>query len=74
MSKVQDKERISEAAREEQLVNYKGTPIKHKTNCRFATNFVGKKGVAQYIERADRQELPTKNTVSGKVIIIRIKV
>lgn len=63
ISKVKDKERILKAEREKQLLTYKGTPIKQSAD--FPA---GQKGVARYIQSAERRKLPTKNTLPGKVI------
>ena len=69
MSKVKDEERILKAAREKQLVTCNGTPIRLPADI-FGTKFAGQKGVAQYIQSAEKKKrLPTKITVPGKIII-----
>ena len=56
MSKVKDKERIIKTARENSYVQ--GNT--HKTMSRyFSTKFAGQKGIAQYIQNAERKNLPT---------------
>ena len=61
LSKFKDKERALKAARERQLVIYKGT-IRF-----FHRNFVGLMGVMQYIERAKRKtkQITIKNILSS---------
>ena len=54
MSKFKDQERILKAAREKNLVMLQGNP--HKIISRFfSRNFAGHKGVAQYIQSAERK-------------------
>ena len=44
MPKIKDKERILKAAREKQLVTYKGAPIRLSVD--FSTETAGQKGLA----------------------------
>nr|KAF6429669.1 hypothetical protein HJG59_009021 [Molossus molossus] len=67
MQKVQDKERILKAAREKQLVTYKGAPIRPSAD--FSNNFAGQKGVARNIQSDEKQEPTTKITLSCKAVI-----
>ena len=55
MSKVKDEERILKAAREKQLVTCNGTPIRLPADI-FGTKFAGQKGVAQYIQSAEKKK------------------
>ena len=54
MSKVKDKERILEAAREKQRVTYKGVPIRLLADF-SKKNFAGKKGLARSIQSDEKQ-------------------
>ena len=55
MSKIKGKERILKAAREEQLVVYKGTCYK-SISWFFSRNFTGQKAVTWYIQSAERKK------------------
>ena len=68
MSTSKDDEKILKASREKQFVTCNGTLIRLPEDF-FSTNFAGQKGVAQYIQSAEKKSLPTKITVSGKIII-----
>ena len=62
MSKVKDQEKIIKTARENSYIQ--GNT--HKTmNRYFSTKFSGQKGIAQYIQSAERKTLLTKNTIHG---------
>ena len=67
MLKVKYKERISKAAREEQIVTYKGVPIRLSAD--FSRVLTGKKGLARSIPSHERQGPTSKITVSNKAII-----
>ena len=61
MSKVKDKEKILNAAREEETVSYKGTPI----SWFLYRNFADQKGVAKYIQSPKR---PPKKKITGQCL------
>ena len=66
--KVKDKERILKATTEKH--KRKHTRKRQETLSRiFSRNFVGQKGVAGYIQSAERRKVPNKNTLPGRVII-----
>ena len=65
-SRVKDKERIWKKQEKNCIQEHA-----LKTIGRFSsTYFAGQKGVAPYIQSAERKkEIPTRNTLSGKVVI-----
>ena len=65
--KVEDKERIIKAAREKQLVTYRGVPI--RLSVELKTNFVGQKGWARNILCHEKQGPTTKISLPSKDII-----
>ena len=67
MSNIKHKERIIKVARETQLVTDKGTSIELSTDLSAET--LQTRGIAQYIQSAERKKLPTKNSLPGRVII-----
>ena len=56
MPKVKDKERISKAAREKQLVTYNGIPIRLSVD--FSKETAGQKGLTRSIQ-TDKKQGPT---------------
>ena len=56
-----------EAARDKDTVTYKGVPIRLSAD--FSRELRGKKGLARSIQSHERQEPPSKMTVSSKAII-----
>ena len=68
MSKLKDKERILKAAREKQIVTYKGVPIRLSADF-SKRNFAGKKGLARNIQSDVKQGPTTKITLLSKAII-----
>ena len=68
MPKFKDKVRILKAAREKQLVTYKGVPIKLSADY-LNRNFAGQKGVAQSIQNDKKQGPTTKIIPPSKAII-----
>ena len=67
MPKVKDKERILQAAREKQLVIYKGVPIRLSAD--FSQETADKKGLARNIQSDEKQGPTTKITLPSKAII-----
>ena len=63
MSKVKDKERILKAAREKQIVTYKGVPI------RLSADFSKEILQARSIQSHEKQGPTTYITLSSKAII-----
>ena len=57
MSKVKDKERFLKAAREKELVTYRGVPIRLSADF-SKRNFAGQKGLARNIQ-SDETQGPT---------------
>ena len=68
MSKLKDKERILKAAREKQIVTYKGVPIRLSADF-SKRNFAGKKGLARSIQSDEKPRPTSKITVSSKAIL-----
>ena len=68
MSRVNNKERILKAAREQQRVTYKGVPIRPSVDF-SKRNFAGKKGLARNIQSDVKQGPTTKITLLSKAII-----
>ena len=64
--KIKDKERILKAAKEQEIVTYKGVPIRLSADF---SNLVGKKGLERSIESHERQGPTSKITLSSKAII-----
>ena len=67
LPKVENKERILEAAREKDIVTYKGVPIRLSAD--FLRDLTGKKGLERSIPNHERQGPTSKITVSSKAII-----
>ena len=55
MSTIKDEEKILQASREKQFVTCNGTLIRLPEDF-FSTNFAGQKGVAQYIQSAEKKK------------------
>lgn len=74
LSKFKDRERILKAAKDKQLVIYKGTPKRLKADFFFSRIFAGQKRLTQ--KKTSKQDtkikqtkkLLTKNILSGKFI------
>ena len=60
MPKVKDKQRILKAAKEKQVVTYKGVPIRPSMDF---SNFAGKKGLGRTIH-SDKMQGPTNQDYS----------
>ena len=67
LTKITDKERILEAAREKDPVTYKALSIRLSAD--FLRDLAGKKGLERSIPSHERQGLTSKITVSSKAII-----
>ena len=67
MPKVKDKERILKAAREKQLVTYRGVPI--RLFLLLKRNFAGYKGLTRNIQSHEKQGPIAKIALSIKAII-----
>ena len=67
MPEVKDKERILKAAREKQLVTYKGAPIRLSVD--FSIETAGWKKLAGNIQSDEKQGPTTKITLPREVII-----
>lgn len=65
LSKVKDKEGIWKQQEKRFSVTYKGTPIRGF----FSRNLASQEGVGRYIQSAKGKNLPTKNNISGKIIL-----
>ena len=65
MTKFQDRERISKAAREKQEVTYKGAPIRIATDFSKARR---QKGMARNIRSNENQRPATETTLSSKAL------
>lgn len=63
--KVQDKERISKAVREKQLVTYKGTPVSRF----FSRNFENQKGMGWHSQSAERKNCQSRMLYPAKLSI-----
>ena len=68
LSKMKQKERILEAAREKETVTYKGVPIRLSADFSKET-LTGKKGLERSIPSHERQGPTSKITLSSKTII-----
>ena len=66
MPKVKYNERLLKAAREKQLVTYKGAPIRLAAD--FSKETAEQKGLAQNIGCDENSRTTTKNTLSKKAI------
>ena len=71
LSKIKDKVKILKAAKEKEIVIYKGIPIKlsvyfssETLQARRAWN-----NIFKVLKRKKKQNLPMKNTLSGKAIL-----
>lgn len=62
------RDRLLKAARQKQLVTYKGNLDKPISRC-FSKNFAGQKGVEQYIQNAKRKKPTIKSTLPVKAFI-----
>ena len=67
LSKINQVERILEAAREKDTVTYKGVPIRLSAD--FSRDLTGKKGPARSMPSHERQGPRSKITLSSKAII-----
>ena len=67
MQKFKDKERILKAAREKQLITYKGAPIRPSAD--FSTETAGQKGLARNTQSDEKQGPTTNITLPSKAII-----
>ena len=63
MAKSTEKDRIFKAAKEKEIITYKGKRIAYQQI--FQQNFAGKKGVQYYIQCAEWKIIATKNTTSS---------
>ena len=68
MSKVKNKERILKAAREKQIVTYKGKPIRLIAEFSAEILQVRSKG-HEILKGLKKEKLPTKNMLPGNVIL-----
>ena len=77
MPKVKYKEKNLKAAREKQIITYKGTPIRlatdfsktnKQTNNNNKKNYAGQKGLAKNIQKNEDPGYTTKNNLSSKAI------
>ena len=66
MPKIKDKERILKAAREKQLVTYKGTPIKLSAD--FSKGTFQAEGLARNSQSDEKQRSTTEITLPSKAI------
>ena len=70
MPKFKHNERILKAAREKQLVTYKGAPLRLSSYFFFFTrNLAGEQGLEINIQGDENKEPTTKITLLSKVII-----
>ena len=67
MPKANDKGKIIKAAREKQIVTYKGVPIRLSAD--FSKETAGKKELARSIQSDEKQGPTTKMTLSSETII-----
>ena len=67
LSKIKEKERILETAREKDTVTYKGVPIRLAADF-SKRNLIGKKGLERSIPSHERQGLTSKIALSSKAI------
>ena len=61
------KERLLKAARERQLITFKGA---HSPAGFFSMTFTGRKGLARYSQSTEGKRLKTENTLTSKIIRI----
>ena len=66
MTKLKDKEKILKAIRENQVITYKGAPIRLASDF---SNISGQKGMVWNIQDDKKQESTTKATLPSKTII-----
>ena len=64
--KVEDKERILTAAREKQLVTYRGVPVRLSAD--FSKKLCSQKGLARSV-KSEKQGPTSKITLSGQTIV-----
>ena len=69
LPKIKDKGRILKAAREKEIVTYKGVPIRQTTSRFLKRNLAGKKGLERSISSYETQGPTSKITLSSKAII-----
>ena len=69
LPKMKEKERILKAAREKEIVTYKGVPIRQTISRFLKRNLAGKKGLERGTQSHERQGPPSKITLSSKTII-----